>query len=511
MMRIPFGSLPPMSALFLDYVADWNRLRNFYPQNYSLESILAFARERPALDAAHREKLCAALSDQQRQWGGGSAPVERLAAGAVAVVAGQQPGLFTGPLYTILKALTIVKLARALEQNGVPAVPVFWIAAEDHDHLEIQSAAILDRESQVQNIAIDFSNRESAPVGWLQLRDDVTTAIEKCLTALPESEFQPQVRDVLEDSFRSGVSPVDAFARMVLKLFEGSGLILANPLHAGLKNLAAPTLHQAVRQNSEIRSAVLERGRALLQAGYHEQVKVDANFTGLFAYRGRSRQALRPDELAADSTLSPNALLRPAVQDAIFPTAAFVGGPAEIAYFAQAVAVYETLHRPVPPVLPRISATIVEARVARALRKYETELTDVFRGRDFMKRKAVASVQRVEMFDGLRGRIVAELESIRPAITAVDPTLEGAIDTSRQKMLHQVEALRTRFINAEARRNETLEKHLDTIVNSLFPEKKLQERVINVTSFLARYGLNFTSRLEGELDLDPREHQVIDI
>lgn len=511
MMRIPFGNLPSMSALFLDYVTDWNRVRNFYPQNYSLESILAFARERSPLYAGHRDRLCAALSGQHKQWGGGSASIERLAAGAVAVVAGQQPGLFTGPIYTILKAVTIIKLARTLEQNGVPAVPVFWIAAEDHDHLEIQSTFILDRESQLQNSSIDLSNEEAAPVGWLRLHDDVGAAVEKCLTALPESEFQPRLRLVLEGSFRSGVSPVDAFARMMLALFEGSGLILANPLHAELKSLAAPTLNQAVRQNSEIRSAVLERSRALSQAGYHEQVKVDANFTGLFAYRGKSRQALGPDELSTDSMLSPNALLRPAVQDAIFPTVAFVGGPAEIAYFAQAVAVYETLHRPVPPVFPRISATVVEARVARALRKYEAELTDVFRGRDFMRRKAVASVKGVEMFDGLRDRIVAELESIRPTITAVDPTLEGAIDTSRQKMLHQVEALRTRFINAEARRNETLERHLDTIVNSLFPEKKVQERVINVTSFLVRYGLSFTSRLEEELNLDSREHQVIDI
>ena len=511
MMRIPFGNLPSMSALFLDYVTDWNRVRNFYPQNYSLESIISFARRRPVLDAAHRGKLCAALSEQQKQWGGGSTSVERLEAGAVAVVAGQQPGLFTGPIYTILKAVTIVKLARALEKNGVSAVPVFWIAAEDHDHLEIQSTSILDRESQLQSVGVDLSNGESAPVGWLRLHDDVTPAISKCLTTLPESEFQADVRSLLEISYKPGVSPVDAFARIMAKLFEGTGLILANPLNAELKNLAAPTLTQAVRQNAEIRSAVLARSRALTEAGYHEQVKVDSNFTGLFAYRGKSRQALRPDELSTDSMLSPNALLRPAVQDTIFPTAVFVGGPAEIAYFAQAVAVYEALGRPVPPVFPRISATVVEARVARALRKYETEFTDVLRGRDFLTRKAVASVQGVEMFDALRDRIVGELEGMRPAVKTVDPTLDGAVDTAQQKMLHQVEALRTRFINAEARRNETLERHLDTIAHSLFPEKKLQERVINVTSFLVRYGLNFIGRLEEELNLDSREHQVIEV
>jgi len=500
-----------MSALFLDYVTDWSRVRQFYPQSYTLESIVAFARERPALDPAHRDKLCAALSEQQKQWGGGSAAVERLAGGAVAVLAGQQPGLFTGPNYTILKAVTIVKLARALEQAGVPAVPVFWIAAEDHDHLEIQSASVVDRESRLQSVSVDLSNGESSPVAWLQFRDDVGAAVSTCLAALPESEFRGQVRDLLENSYKSGMSPVDSFGRMMARLFEGTDLILANPLHPELKSLAAPAVEQAVRQNAEIRSAVLARGRALVQAGYHEQVKVDANFTGLFAYRGRSRQALRPGEISAATALSPNALLRPAVQDAIFPTAVFAGGPAEIAYFAQAAAVYETLGRPVPPVFPRLSVTVLDARVVRAMRKYETEFSDVLRGRDFLKRKAVASVRGVEMFDALKDRIAGELESMRPAIQAVDPTLDGAVDTSRQKMLHQVEGLRTKFINAEARRNETLERHMDTIANSIFPEKKLQERVINVTSFLMRYGLNFAGRLDAELSLDAREHQVIEI
>jgi uncharacterized protein YllA (UPF0747 family) len=209
--------------------------------------------------------------------------------------------------------------------------------------------------------------------------------------------------------------------------------------------------------------------------------------------------------------LSPNALVRPAVQDSILPTAAFVAGPAEVAYFAQAVAVYDVLRRPVPPVVPRISASVVEARVDRALRKYDMDFLDVLRGRDYLKRKAVTSLHGAEIFDTARDRIVGELESLREAVRAVDPTLEGAIDTSRQKIVHQVEAIRTKFINAETRRNETLERHLEVIVNSLFPEKKLQERVINVTSLVARYGPGFIERLQAGVSLDSREHQLIEI
>jgi uncharacterized protein YllA (UPF0747 family) len=511
MMRISFGSLPSMSALFLDYVNSWDHVRNFYPQNYSIESVVSFARGRKPLDARHREALATALAAQQKHWGGELSGTDKLAAGAVAVITGQQAGLFSGPNYTILKALTVIKLARAISEAGVSAVPVFWIAAEDHDYQEIESAAVLDRDSAVRHFRVNLANDEGMPSGWLSLKDDVFVAISNIVESLPDSEFRPALQDLLTHSYRPGVSPVDAFGRMMAKLFEGFGLVLVNPLDAELRKLAMPTLHQIVRQNSQIRSAILARNRALSDAGYHEQVKVDENFTGVFAYRDKSRQSVRPNELTTDLALSANVLTRPVMQDAMFPTAAYIGGPAEIAYFAQAAAVYETLGRPVPPVYPRISATLLEPRVSRGLKKYEMEVLDVFRGRDFLKHKAVATVQGVELFDRARDRIVAELESLRPALISVDTTLGGALDTSQQKVLHQIDTLRTKFVNAEARRNETLERQLEVIGNSLFPEKKLQERVLNITSFLARYGFSIIPHLEQSLDLDSRRHQVIEI
>jgi uncharacterized protein YllA (UPF0747 family) len=504
MMRIPFGSLPSMSALFLDYVSDWSRVQKFYPQPFSLEAIAAFARQRKPLDRAHRERLCAGLT-------GNAKSIEKLGAGAVAVITGQQTQLFAGPNYTVLKILTVIKLAKALDSAGVPTVPVFWMAAEDHDYQEIESATVLDRDSGLSQVSVELTNPDSSPVGWLTLRNDVSSAISKCLSSLPESEFQPQLRELLESSYRPGISPVDAFRGMLEKLFAGTALVIANPLNPELRRLAQPTLVEVARRNSDIRSAVLSRSRALSEAGYHEQVKVDSGFTGLFAYRDKSRQVLRPEEVREDMQLSANVLVRPAMQDSIFPTVAYIGGPAEVAYFAQAAAVYQALGRPVPPIVPRISATILESRILRALNKYEIDFLDVFRGRDFLRRKAVATVQGVEVFDRVRDQIGNSLDTVRPALQVVDPTLGGALDTARQKILHQIEGLRTKFVNAEARRNETLERHLEAITNSIFPEKKLQERVLNISSFLVRYGFGFIERLEEALSLDSREHQVIEI
>src|SRR5436305_1896776 len=167
-MHIALGSMRGMPKLFLDYVTDWRKVRGFYRHPYSSESMLAFARKRAAEKLPHRDVLCRALATQQRERGSDTAAVDKLAGGAVAVVTGQQPGLFTGPLFTILKAITAIKLARMITEAGVSAVPVFWIAAEDHDHEEIAGTHILDRDSGLRQLRADLSNRDSAPVGWLQ-------------------------------------------------------------------------------------------------------------------------------------------------------------------------------------------------------------------------------------------------------------------------------------------------------------------------------------------------------
>jgi uncharacterized protein YllA (UPF0747 family) len=255
----------------------------------------------------------------------------------------------------------------------------------------------------------------------------------------------------------------------------------------------------------------MARNKALSAAGYHEQVKVDENFTGLFAYRWRARQALRPAELQSGISWSPNVLLRPLMQDTLLPTVTYIGGPAEVAYFAQVGAVYEALGKPMPPIFPRISATVMEPRIAKAVEKYGVQMADVFQGREHLKKKIVAAVQDSEGFERSRLRIEEELNSLTPLLNSVDPTLIGALDTSRQKIMHQLEALKGKYVNAVARRDETIERHLDAICNSLFPDKKPQERVINITSFIGRYGMAVLPRLMEQLTLDVREHQVVEI
>jgi len=494
----------------VDYLESWANVAAFYPQPYSLESIERFARSLKPLDPAHRRRLCEILSEQQSNWGAGQSGVDKLASGAVAVVTGQQPVLFTGPLFSILKAITAIKIASALEKTGVRAVPLFWVASEDHDFAEISTTSVIDRNSDLCRLSVDLSTGEPVPAGWLEFKSDVSAAVSECIAKLPQSEFTPEVQRLL-DSYKPGVSPVAAFGRMMAQLFAGTELTFVDPLHDGLKSIAQPTIEAAIAKNDEMRAAIIERSTALSSAGYHAQVKVDGNFTGLFGYHGRSRQAIRPNELRNGVSWSPNVLLRPVVQDTLLPTTVYIGGPAEVAYFAQAAPVYEILGKPMPPIFPRISATVVEPRVARIKEKYGLELEDVFSGREFLRRKIVSATEDDAAFKRVRDAIEMELGSLRPLLSSVDETLTGALETSRQKVLHQMESLHGKYVHAVSRRNDLIERHLDAICNSLFPEKKQQERILNVTSFIARYGAGFIPRLAECLNLDTREHQVVDL
>ena len=510
-MQIPFDALPSASGFFLDYTLNWKKVSRFYSSPYTLGGIAKFARDLPGADIAHLERLCVALEARQRGWNGENLGVKKLAAGAVAVLAGQQPGLFTGPLYSILKALTAVKIARKLEGMDIPAVPVFWIAAEDHDHAEIEWAAVLDRDSTLHRIRTELSDGGRTPVGWLTFGDDVTKAVDDCFDLLPQSEFHQDVRSVVGRAYRPGSSPVDAFARMMVRLFSGTDLVLADPLDSGLRGLAEPVLQRAARSNDDIRRAVIVRTGEISEAGYQPQVRVDRNFTGLFTYNGRSRDPVRPDDAVDGSDLSPNVLMRPVVQDSIFPTAAYVGGPAEVAYFAQAAPIYECLGKTMPPVFPRITATLIEPPVVRVMNKYALGAEDLFAGRDQLRKRAVGAVHDARVFEEVRENVAVEVERLRPALARIDPTLAGALDNSRQKMMHQVESLQARFVSAEIRRSEVLDRHLSTFTNRLFPDKRLQERVVNVTSFLVRYGLGLVPLLDERTELGISAHQVVEL
>jgi bacillithiol synthase len=540
---LSFDQIPLQTRLFLDYLRDPAALRPFYPEAVRFHYDLSARAER-VLSAYQTDRgaLCDALEQMNRGWGAGEATLRNIrelrAADCLAVVSGQQAGLFGGPLYTIYKALSAVKLAECMTQRGVRAVPVFWIATEDHDFAEVANAELINRDCALSRVSVPPEmHLEGLPVGRVALNESINDTVQTLLAALPQTEFTEDVEKLLRDAYQPGRNYGDAFARLVTSLIGQRGLILLDPLDQELKKLVAPLYAKAAGRAQEIALAIANRSQKLEAAGYHAQVAPSENSFPLFLHdENGSRHALTRtdngkyhakgaghaqeysnDDLAAwarrePERFSPNVTLRAVVQDFLLPTVAYYGGSAEIAYFAQTSEVYRLLDRPATPILHRASMTIIEKHTWRSLERYHIGLTDFFAGFDHVVARVVKEClgkETSEAFDHTTATFNQELDALQEQLHRVDPTLAGALDTGRRKINYQIDGLRTRFQRAQMGRDEAVHRQLQRAFDLLYPHKALQERSINITSLLSRHGRYVVDWIYDAIDLASTEHQVV--
>lgn len=538
---LPFERIPQQSRLFLDYLRDPVSLRRFYPSAVRFHHELA-ERAAQVLDSyrTDRTELCDALEALNRNWGASSETFANISTlremDCVAVVSGQQAGLFTGPLYTIYKALSAVKLAGCLTQRGTKAVPVFWIATEDHDFAEVATAEFIGCDCRLASVNVQTNmHKEGAPVGSVLLDASIEETVKRLLDVLPSTEFIPEVEQLVRETWAQGRGYGEAFARMMTRLTGRYGLILLDPLDAKLKQLAAPLYAQAARLAPEIASALVERSRELEQASYHAQVATSENAFPLFLhtedgarhavtrspnglYKAKDARgeytAAELSEMAArePQRFSPNVTLRAVVQDYLLPTVAYFGGAAEIAYFAQTAEVYRVLDRPVTPILPRASLTIVERRTWRTLERYGLGLSDLFGGLDAVLARVVEEhlgSETAQTFNRTEESINRELDGLQEQLKSVDPTLAEALETGRRKINYQLEGLRSRFHRAQMGRDRAAHRQIERATAALYPNKTLQERHINITSLLARHGFYVTNWIYDAINLSSSDHQIV--
>jgi bacillithiol biosynthesis cysteine-adding enzyme BshC len=538
---LPFERIPHQTRLFLDYLRDPLALRRFYPNAVRFHHELA--ERAPEVLAAHktdRRVLCDALEEMNSAWDAGAETLSNISRlrdeGTVAVVSGQQAGLFTGPLYTIYKALSAVKLAGCLTQRGTPAVPVFWIATEDHDFAEVASAEFIGCDCRLAQVtASSAMHREGEPVGLVKLDESIEETVTRLLDVLPRTEFTPDIESLLRDAWRPGRSYAEAFARMLSKLLERHGLILLNPLDARLKQLASPLYAEAARRAPLIADALVARSRELEEAGYHAQVLASTDSFPLFLHtedgarhavtrteKGTYRtkeggeeyeaEALAELALSEPERFSPNVTLRAVVQDYLLPTVAYFGGAAEIAYFAQTAEVYRVLERPATPILPRASMTIVESRTGRTLERYNLELEDMFAGLESVLARVVEEhlgAETGQAFAQTEECVNQQLDNLRERLTQIDPTLADALETGRRKINYQLNGLRTRFHRAQMNRDRAAHRQIERAFSCLYPDKTLQERRINITSLVARHGRYVIDWIYDAINLGSTDHQVV--
>jgi bacillithiol biosynthesis cysteine-adding enzyme BshC len=512
--------IPGATRLFSNYLYNFPEVARFYPggqptvqQVHQTAANLSFPQDR-------RTAIVAALGEQNDN----SIALAKLAKPeTVAVVTGQQVGLFSGPAYTIFKALTAVKLAEYLDAQGTPAVPVFWLATEDHDLAEVDHAWIFNDKGIPAKVSGSSLVASGGPVGVTPLTDLPLTELRAALGDLP---FASEVMEKVAAAYRNGSTLGAAFADFLKDLLSGFGLLFLDPLKPAIRKLAAPFLLKAAQQAPQLVQSLIDRSSELEAAGYHAQVLVEKDAAMLFLLSGNKRIPLRlkedkfvsregeismEDLPALADRLSPNALLRPVLQDYLLPTAAYVGGPAEIAYFAQGSVLYNSLLGRMPVIYPRNSFTLLDPRAEKLMVRDRLRLSDLLDNQEAVKTKVAARLVPKNLtaeFAQLHKSVADSLSKLQKDLHTFDPTLESATNKSCAKILYQIEKLQRKTARETLRRDEKASADTCYLMNMVFPHKHQQERLYSILPFLAKYGLDFPQKIYEQTQLNCPDHMI---
>ena len=512
--------LPHTSAFFADVLYHPDRIASFYRYPHrDLESYRAAAAD-VRLPPERRNALVDALRIQNPA---GEA-LDRLARpGTVAVATGQQVGLFSGPAYTIYKALHAAKLAEWLSASGVPAVPVFWLATEDHDFPEVNHVWVFGPDHRPAKLEMRRVS-SAQPVGTVTLSDPPVRELRNIFHGLP---YGDEVADLVEESYRPGSSMGRSFGELLRRLLPDLDILQVDPMLPAFRELAGPCVRAAVENAPELQAHILQRNRELTDAGYHAQVHVEDQTSLVFLLENGKRLTLRrhgreytlngrrftTEELAGRAdVLSPNALLRPVVQDSILPTVAVIGGPAEMAYLAQSEVIYSRILGRMPVAVPRTGFTIFDSHSQKLMDRYRLTLQDFFHGEDSLcerlsKRLVPPAIHAT--LSETAATIDGALDRLRRELTGFDPTLAQALEQSGRKIRYQVSRIERKTGREALRRDARAAREAASLYGLVYPERTLQERVYSILPFLAVHGPGVVGNIYEAIQLDCPDHRLM--
>jgi bacillithiol biosynthesis cysteine-adding enzyme BshC len=511
--------LPNTSKLFADLVYRFDRVADLYPwAPNDLDQIVKASSFNFPDD--RRAQLVAAL----RPLNPGNPSLDRLAKpGTVAIVTGQQVGLFSGPAYSVYKALTAIRVAEELAGRGIEAVPVFWLATEDHDFAEVDHTWVFNDRNQPSRIHMASPEANGArPVGSLPLGDIPLADLRAAMMGLPWAD---EAMALVERAYKPGETMGSAFANIIRELFAPWNLLLIDPLEPAIRTLAAPFMRQAVERMPELCDALIARSQKLVDRGYHAQVLVDSKTSLVFLLENGQRIALRRTaegftsgtrkwtvaELAAQAEhLSPNALLRPVLQDYLMPTAAYAGGPAELAYFAQSQVIYRRLLGRQPVAMPRAGFTLIDERGGKRMAKYRLLPQDLMTRRDQLCDRIARELVPTPLQDRLhktQAEVSASLDLLSADLKAFDISLARALDSSRRKIEYQVAKIARKTATQMLAKDEQARRDSESLHGLVFPENHLQERLYSFVPLIAKFGPDLVRRIYPHVRVECPDHQ----
>jgi len=541
-MYINFSDIPNHQNLFLDYLHEFENVEKFYRKNFrSVETYEDFFKTLSSKERPHKEKLTEIIGKQYagvRTSKQTQSNIQSLNSNnTIAVVTGQQLGLFGGPLYTIYKSITTIKLCNFLKEkyDGYQFVPIFWLEGDDHDFDEVRKLSVLNNENSISVFHYDDLQPEDfnrGSIAELKFSENIEKVFDDLSSSLRETEFKKPLIEFAKSIYKPGKTFLESFRELMIKLFDEFGLIIFNPVDSEIKELLIPIFSKEITSFRDHTGYIVERS-AELEEVYHAQVKVKP--VNLFIIENNERLLLEPvenefrlkgkrkrytlDEIlnllnSSPGKFSPNVLLRPICQDYLFPTAFYVGGPAEISYFAQIVPMYDIYNLSQPFIYPRSSATIVERGVKSVLDKYNLTYSDIFISEEELISKIAAMNGEVnidEIYNVASHQIEKTIDQLNEKLITIDKTLLDISNKSKQKVTEALFYLKSKTTEAERRKHEVTIRQLSKVRNVLFPNGNLQERELNFIYFLNKYGSDIFKWIFNELSINKFEHQILEL
>ena len=542
-MFINFSDIPKNQNLFLDYMYEFENVQEYYKHNFrdkenytSLFKSISESRKDKQIDISSILKnQYSSLQKVSDKTHGNIESINN--SKTIAIVTGQQLGILGGPLYTIYKIITAIRLANQFTEryDDFKFVPVFWLEGDDHDFNEVRSVNLFDNENQVLNIAYkEEINDDDAKqsIGNINFDEALNDFLNKYESSLRDTDFKNELVVKLKECYQVGKSFKQSFKELLFWLFDEYGLILFDPQDPEVKSLLKPIFKKEIN-DFNIHTQKLIQVSAKLEEDYHAQVKVKP--VNLFYHTDDGRYSIEPveeifklrrkrkqftkDEILAEienspQLFSPNVLLRPICQDYLLPTGFYIAGPSEIAYFAQITPLYDFYKIVTPIIYPRSSVTLLEKNIAAALDKYDLTMTDIFLGLDELKEKVIAGLSENNIektFEESLHEIDLTFDKLKENLFAIDKTLVDASLRYRERVVSSINELKSKAVKAQETKHETTVRQLTRMSNLLYPFGNLQEREINFTYFYNKYGKSLINKIYEDISVNEFEHQVITI
>jgi len=541
-MFINFSDIPGHQNLFLDYVYEFHNVKNFYAADFRNKEL--YAEHFHAITKEQNPllfKLPDTILEQYSSVQPSSKTLKNISllkeAKTLTVFTGQQLGILGGPLYTIYKTITAIKLAQHLNEryDEFNFVPVFWLEGDDHDFNEVNSVTIINEENNLSTLSYEDSLPEGeirGSVGELTFTGGINSFLDELQKNLRKTEFTDGLMSELREIYSEGKSFKESFRQLLFNYFDQYGLIIFDPQQKEIKKLLKPIFQEELLNYRQHAGKLILRS-AELEETYHAQVKVRP--INLFMNYEKGRYAIEPVDdnfrlrnkrikftqeellkLITDTPeiISPNVILRPICQDYLFQTAFYVGGPSEVSYFSQVQPLYEDFQIHPPMIYPRSAATIIEKGVQTVFDKYQLTLLDFFLNAEKITEKVISNLSEFDTeadFAQTQKELENAIDGLKEKLSAIDKTIGDAADRYKQKMISTLNEFKSKANDAQKRKFDTALRQTTKTSLAVFPNGSLQERELNYYYFANKYGAGFIKLLFEELAINKFEHQTINL